>query len=402
MGSNIIIGAMNYVFNILSGRVLGPEGYGDITTLFAYMAILTIPLAAISTLLIQKIGTKGDRTVAYSVGVEKWTFEQYRKYWFIFVFLLLLSPFMPFFTNLSPIAAYSIIPLLILSISATVYDGILTGLHYFFMMSCIGIFVVFIKLISAALGYILPHPLPIIILLYDISIITKIVLSKLFLNKKIKPVKNQEYLHIEKTVMQVVVSKQFLYTIGSVLSISLISSIDMIYAKKIFSSELAGLYAGWSLFAKVIIYAFSPLISMSYVFFSNKKQGAYHHLILMVSLITLLLCGIALNIGYGMYDRLLIEFLLGDKYLAVKPFIEWSAIFGIGFVMILFLNNYFLAKESRATLILPFMTALYVPSLIYYVKNFGLLIYFSTTFIIVILFLYLLMFCREKFLSLLT
>lgn len=399
MLANVFMGAMNYLFNVVAGRQLGPEGYGNVTTLFAYMAVLTIPLAAISNVLIQRIGAQGDSKISYAAAVEQWTYSQYKKYWHIVLLLLLLTPFTPWLTNLTPVAAYSIIPLFLISIIATVYDGLLTGLHRFFLVSFIGVIAVGIKLIGALAGYIVPDPLFTVLMVFNLSLVIKIILDKIVLQKDLN--KNTKHsIKIEKTVIQVLKNKQFLLTIGSILSIALINNIDMIYAKRVFSAENAGLFAGWTLFSKIIIYIFGPPLTMSYVFFSNKKQGLYHHIVLILSFIVLTGVGIALNIGYGMFDKKLIELLLGAKYMPLKPFIEWSALFGIGYVMVMFMNNFFLAKESKSTLILPIMTALYFPALFYFGKELGSLIFFNTIYMFIILILYLLAFFKDRILIL--
>ena len=398
--ANVIMGGMNYVFNIVSGRLLGPEGYGNVTTLFAYMAVLTIPLAAISNVLIQRIGAQGDHKNGYAYAVEQWTYNQYKKYWYIIVALLCLIPFTPAATNLTPAAAYSIIPLFLISIIATVYDGLLTGLHRFFLVSFIGVISVLIKLIGSLLGYIVPDPLLTVLLVFNLSLIIKIILDKIVLNKELQVQKSHSSVAIQKTVWQILKNKQFLLTIGSILSISLINNTDMIYAKRIFSAEDAGLFAGWTLFSKIIIYVFGPPLTMSYVFFSSKKQNAYHHIVLIGSLVLLTAVGFGLNIAYGMFDRLMIHMLLGDKYLSLKPFIEWASLFGIGYVMVMFMNNYFLAKESKSTLILPVMTALYFPALFYFGRELSSLIFFNTVYIFIIALLYLLAFFKDRVTSL--
>ncbi len=401
MAASLIMGIMNYVFNIVCGRLLGPEGYGNVTTLFAYMAVLTIPLAALSNVLIQKIGARADEKLSYARAIETWTFHLYKKYWYIMGGLLLIIPFTPHITNLTPIAAYVIIPLFLISIMASVYDGILTGLHYFFIASAIGVLTILIKLMGAFLGYIVPYPLVTVILIFSLSLPVKILLNKRVLNSRLKNSVKEKKLVIEKSVMDILKNKQFLLALGSIFSISLINNGDMMYAKKIFSAEDAGLFAGWSLFAKVIIYVFAPFLTMSYVFFSNKREELHHHAVLIISFILMVGSGIALNIGYGLYDRLLIRLLLGDQYMSLKPFIEWAALFGIGYVLVMFMNYYFLAKESRATLILPIMTLLYFPGLVYVANSLSTLIFYNTVFMFVILFFYLLVFIKEKIISLL-
>ncbi len=398
--ATFVIGLLNYIFNVVAGRILGPEGYGNVTTLFAYLSVLTIPLAAISNVLIQRIGKHDHDKESYAWSIEDWSYRQIKKYWWLLLAPLVFTPLMPGLTNITPVAAYSIMPIFLISIYSALYDGILTGLQRFLIISIIAIISVVVKLAGALLGQYTPDPLLTVVLLFNLSYIVKIVLDKYWLQTYRKATNTVIAKKIEKTVFSLLRNKQFLLTVGSIFSMSVITNFDMMFAKKVFSAEYAGYYAGWALFAKVIIYMFAPLLTMSYVFFSNKKEGVHHHIVLILSLLFLAMIGFGLNIGYGMYDQFLIEKLLGQKYLALKPFLEWSALFGIAYVMVMFLNNYFLAKESRVTLILPVMTVVYIPTLIYYVDEFGMMIYFTTTFMFAVLVLYLLAFMKDKVLSL--
>lgn len=394
--TNFIIGFLNYLFNIGAARILGPEGYGNITTLFAYLGILTIPLNAFTSVLIQKIGAKGDSGKVFAKGVERWTFQKIGRWWFVFFAPLLLTPFMPSLTNLEPFVAYSIIPLVLISIISTMYDGIFNGLQIFFWYSVINILTISVKLLGLGAGYFASSPLIWLILFFNCSVVLKVVFNKILFNKNVKDISLNALMPLTKRVHKVLVDRQMLLSIGSIAAVALLNNVDIIYAKKIFTAEDAGLFAGWALFAKIIYYALGPLLGLSYIFFSNKKTVLQHQLVLIGGLIGFVIVGVIANLGYGYFDNLLIKTLFGPKFLSLLPFLEWAALFGIGYVMVSFMNGYFLAKSSKATLILPITLPLYVIGLLVYARSMANLIFLDTTFIFFVLTLYLIAFFRDR------
>ena len=51
--ASFVTSFMNYLFNVFAARGLGPSGYGEITTMFSYIAISSTPLAVLTTTIIQ-------------------------------------------------------------------------------------------------------------------------------------------------------------------------------------------------------------------------------------------------------------------------------------------------------------------------------------------------------------
>ena len=54
--SSFTINVLNYFFNLLAARTLGPSGFGEITAFFSYNNIFSVPILVVTLVLIQKIG----------------------------------------------------------------------------------------------------------------------------------------------------------------------------------------------------------------------------------------------------------------------------------------------------------------------------------------------------------
>ena len=77
--ASFVTSFMNYLFNVFAARGLGPSGYGEITTMFSYIAISSTPLAVLTTTIIQKIGSATNQ-ISYSYALEQWFFGKLKNF----------------------------------------------------------------------------------------------------------------------------------------------------------------------------------------------------------------------------------------------------------------------------------------------------------------------------------
>ena len=143
---NFFISFLNYIFNLFAGRLLGPQGYGEITALFSYTLIFSIPFSIFSNLIIQKIGSKENNQLLFVKMLHNWFFSKLKKWSFLIFFLILSAPFLPRLTNLSPFVSYSFIILIILYLFTVIYTSTLLALRFFLVFILISILGVLIKL----------------------------------------------------------------------------------------------------------------------------------------------------------------------------------------------------------------------------------------------------------------
>ncbi len=167
-----------------------------------------------------------------------------------------------------------------------------------------------------------------------------------------------------------------------------------------FSAEDAGIYNSWTLFAKVILYVLGPILSISFIFFSSNKEEIYHQLFFIGITIFLGIAGFIAMLAYGFYGRSIIDILFGEKFYPVIPFLEWASFFGTGYVMITFMNNYFLAKGSNKAYILALSLPIYVFVLFLFGKDLARVMLINIWFVFAVLTLYLLIFFKTKIVSL--
>lgn len=392
--SNLFVGLINYFFNFLAGRALGPVGYGEIAALFSYLVILNIPIGVVSMLLIQKIGA-AENPESYTMTLHKWLKSKLRKWWWVFVLLLAVTPLVPSLTNLSPTAGYALPLLLLLGILGAFYSGAIQGLHLFIWFALLSILGAVIKLVGALLAtYGIGGLESVIVLILLSSIITltlAIIVYHNYVHNKHTPTADKS-----NRIRDIFKDRQLWYTAGATGVLTLLNNIDIIYVKKVFPAEEAGIFGAWSLFAKMILYAIGPLLTLSFIFFSSKKNEKYHHAVFIGAFLLFIVGGIATNLGYGMFGRLMIESLFGDTFLSLYPYIEWASLFGIGYVMMMFMMNYYLAKKSIVSLVPLILFPLYLGGLIFYADQLVEVMYVDIIYTFATITIFLLIFFKRR------
>lgn len=358
--SSFLINILNYLFYLLIARSLGPRGYGEIYTLLSYISISSVIISVSSMLIIQKIGSADENRYEIAKALESWFWIKTRKYWFFIIPMVILTPFMPKITNLSPVTAFMIFPIVLISFFSSFYSASLQGLKLFFWSSVISILCALFKFgggILISLG--IKNVNIIIIFLFTTSIIS-FFLSRLIISKTIKKWSKYQTIRLQKKLIQVITGRFFITTLLSVLALAFFGNLDIIFVKKYFSADDAGIYSLWSLFSKIILYIVGPILAVSFVFFSSQKNSETQNKTLRVSLITLMFVGIIGSLIYKIFGLLIVNVFFGTKFVPVQPYLIYAGVFGSFYTSIVLINNYFLAKKSPYTLILACLIPIYI------------------------------------------
>lgn len=386
--SSFIVNALNYFFNFIAGRSLGPKGYGEIATLFSYSSIATVPILVLSTFLIQKISSS-TKQIAYTQSLEQLFWLKIKKWWFLFILLILIVPLLPTLTNLSLLTSSVLILLIIFSFLSAFYGAALQGLKLFFCFSLIGIAGTFLKFTGAIFVMFGVDGVTTVLLFLLLSGLLGYFSSRFFIQRQFRKKLQIMPAKIERSILHLLKSPQFLTIFSSTLALTLFNNIDIVFVKKFFSPLEAGIYSSWSLFAKIIFYALGPLISISFVFFASKIDKKAQNITLNVSLILLCVVGVTSYIFYKNFTHFIILLIFGKKFEAVSPYLAHASIFGTFYAGITFINNFFLAKNSKSALILPILIPLYIMLLFFVPKKLSFIINLDIFFSAVVMIVYL-------------
>jgi len=386
--SNIITGFLNYLFNSLSAKALGPAGYGEITTLFSYLVVFSVPLGVISTDLIRRIGyLKSDKTNTI-LGWESWIWKKIYQWRLLIVPYCLLTLIIPRLTNLSLFSSIALLIFIFLAFIGTFYNATIQGLQLFSIAAGLSIVSVLLKLVGPLLVSFHFGGVNLVIAVLVIGSFLLLPVYQIIIHKKL--INNQEKsitpVPLNKRIISLFINQNIIITTLSILAITLFNNFDMMFAKKFFTSEMAGLYGAWNLLAKIVLYAGGPLSGLSFVFFSNQSYKKQHKKSLLFIIVGVFFVGVIMLVTYSLFGKLIVSLLFNNNYFVVINFLPQAAIFGCFYSLISIINGFFLANNSRYSLIITFLFPVYFISLILFGRSFsGLvnlnLLFVATTFI---------------------
>lgn len=393
---SFIVNFLNYLFSVFTAKSIGPKGFGEITALISYVSIFSLPFTILSTIIIQKISAAGINRKIYALSLEHLFISKTQKI-LIFCFPLLLSiPFIPRLTNLSPLSSYSLIPLIVLSFFSSFYLAANQGLRLFFLATVIAIGTATFKFTGPFLSYIGVDGVAVIIIFLLLSAFFSAIASYILFHNKLPHNSDGVTKRIEKSIFSILLSRQFLIFALSVTGISLFGTIDIIFVKKFFSPEIAGIYSSWSLFSKIILYAVGPFISISFIFFSSAETKMQQKNTLLVSLVVLFFIGVASYLVYANFAGVLVELFFGRRFNTVMQYLGIASVFGSFYTALTFINNYFLSKKSLAALILPLGLPFYIIALFMIPKRIDCVIFLTIAYSILVMILYILVFFTRR------
>lgn len=319
------VNALNYVFHLLLGRMASVELYGEIESLISLSHIISIPAATLGMIVIKySAHTKAENNPYGSHLIFK-AFNQKIITFGIPLFLLVLT-ITPLVKNFLKIDEYwpiiLIWVLMLLGFFSAITSGILTGWQKFKETGWVSIISVLIKIIfgigllkigfgaSGVMGgFVLSG-----IILYILSI-------WVLRFTKIKNVDSKE--NIDYSAM-----KKYLWpALMGVVSITILSNVDMVLAKNKLDAITSGQYGALSVASKAIFFATgilgSVLFSMSAE--ENHKKGNSRKQLRNATLLTLLATVLATTF-YFLFPKFVLGVFFGSKYNDVAQYLGWFAV----------------------------------------------------------------------------
>lgn len=358
--STAVINILNYFFNVFAARSLGPSGLGDIAAMMSYVMIFSVPTGIINAIIIRKIGRAGHNELQMSVLLERYFKKRLVRWWWVVALGLVVIPFVPRLTNLSALTGYSLIPVILLAFIGSFYSAAIQGLKLFTIFSVVMLAAAIIKFAGAVVYIPGVGQLSVIILFFIASVIMTTACTYVAFHKKLRGIAEPEQSH-DKRLVHVLSEREFVMTTVSVLTITMFNNLDVILARRFLPAADAGLYSSWSLLAKIIFYALGPLFTVTFVYFTRNGKATGERTSFLRSLLFFGVLGV---LSYGFYVTFastLVTHLFGTRFIRISPFLGAASIFGTLYSLTSFVNNYFLAKGRRESLIL---TALFVPYVI--------------------------------------
>ncbi len=245
--ASTIISVLNIVFQIIISRTLGPEGYGEIETLLTINSIILVALAAIALIVTRFISFYKTREQYDKMRfLANWAFT----FFFLmgmafFVITVLCSRIIAEFLNIPDYQVIIVFGLLIwISFMVPIIEGILRGLQNFKQWGVYKVTEATLRVALAILALIIGLRIRSILLAMTVGSLFAIFLSiKVLRSHYIAKASRFDLQEIYAFIFPVFVACLF---------IALLSNMDLILVKHIFTAQEAGFFAAAGMIAKIV------------------------------------------------------------------------------------------------------------------------------------------------------
>jgi len=345
----IIGSAFSYLFNMMMGRMLGPEHYGSMTALMSVITIVSVGGGAILTVVMKYSSDLYHE--GYFDALKK-LFSITTKYLLILssvlflILLILAKPITTFFAIDSTVPAIIAIFSVVFGYLIVINRGILQGLQKFMPLSITNALESLLKFIFGIalvkVGLSLNGALSAIVLATAIVYFVTYFLSRRELNVPSKDESARTF-HFDKKEIFKYALPVFISTFFLVIAMN----IDVIMVKHFFPAREAGLYSAVSTVGKIILFITAPIISVMFPMISERKiKGNKHFGVLFLSIVLTLLAGLAIVGIYVVMPSKVLSILYGSGFTDLYYLLP-----GVGFAFLCYslvnlLSNYFLAIED--------------------------------------------------------
>ena len=343
---SIVVSAMNYIYQVYMGRVLGPEDYGILGTLFALFYLVSVMGGTIGYSSTNYVSRLKRNETQLGSFLKNLLWKAIILAALLFSFFLLISNHLARFLKIdSPILLIIVSISLSLSLVVPVNKGALRGMQQFKLLATTNLASTVIKLatgiVLVMIGFgVLGATAALPISTAFTLVITTIPLIHTYLQKS-----DTE----SKTKLELGFAYNRYLVPSSMVSLAktMVGNIDLILVKAFFSPSEAGFYAAASLIGKIILFLPGGI---GFVFFPQVSErhadGIETTSLLKKTLLFVTVLAGTATIVYISFPHTLIKIVFGKEYLAAASLVKWYAIVMPFFTINCILLDYNLAKEE--------------------------------------------------------
>ena len=344
----------SYVYHLVMGRLLGPSGYGELSSLLSIFYIFTVPLNVGQLVLVKFIsGFKANG----ELGQTKALFLRVTKAAAIMCagvlpIIVIASPLVTTYLHISSQVLFLIVYLIfVFSLLTVIISSVLQGYQKFLWVSVLGAGTVVIKLLLS---------LPAVHFQVIGVLIATLVSGAIMYGLSFLPLR---FLFTVKTLpMKLTKREAFQFAIPTfliTLGMTSIYSTDMILVRHYFTAVDAGIYASLAILGKIIFYASSILAIVFYPVLSERTaKGWKTDKIVGIGLLSVTGISLGITLLYFLFPHFIINMLFGSSYVGGSSLL---GVFGIFLVLYSIANMFtttFLATGKTKIWIIPIVCSI--------------------------------------------
>ncbi len=352
---SVLAGFFRYLYQLSMGIFLEAEQYGILFSLTSLLSIILIISMAISTTLAKF--TSKLRAEGRLGGVNYlWHYSLKRAFLIgiaIFALLAGISPLISQFLNINnlfyPLILFSTI---LISLAYSTNTGVLQGLQRFLPLGSASALLAFLIVTLGALLVYAGFGIYGGLAAFPLSYIVVLLLTFFFL-------RNLSHIGNEQIAMVGIRSYAGL-TLLAIFAVTMLTNVDVVLARHYLSAADAGNYSAISVLGRVALYA--PLGVATAMFPKTSELfesgGDYQRILSRAILLVLLIAGGVVLI-YWLFPQFIIQFLFGDKYPLIAPYLLTYGLAMALFALSSVLMRYFLSiNQTKVAYLLLGVTVL--------------------------------------------
>lgn len=351
---SVVANILNYLFHVITGRMLGPEQYAVLAALISLSYVIGFPNSLISTIVTRKIATLAAKDDAG--GIKGFLIIMTKHVFILSIFIV--TTFFLFQDNIADFLKIKDSFLVMLlgigfatALFATVFLSTFQGLLRFITHSILASLSSFFRLTTAAIAIGLSFGVGGVIWGFVITSILTLLIAFAFLSRYWKA-------KSKTTSMSIHSYSSRLWLAISLLGTGLLINVDVLLVKHFFSDYDAGLYAALATLGKIVLFFSGSIATVLLPIASRKNaqgKSARKDLLLAQGLIVLLSTSI---VGvYVVMPRFVISTLYGSEYFAIAPYMWLVGIYFVFFNVSSTFANYFISIKKKYILATPLLTA---------------------------------------------
>jgi O-antigen/teichoic acid export membrane protein len=318
-GSAVMVIGLNlynagqFLYHLISGRLLGKVFYGDLATIITLLGIISVFQMAASLTIVRFIASEKDQKE--TDNFIKWVFR-----WSVIVggilclLTLLLGPILSGFLNLNqPAAVYLLGPILAIFFLANSNRSILQGLlkfdRYILSLLVESVFKISLTIALVLAGFAVFGAM----VAFLIGSVASLLVTWVAISKHLK--NTDKYRPDIKKLL-----KYSYATLAQGLAITSMYSVDLILVKHFLPSDQAGIYASLAILGRIVFFGVSPITNVMFPMVAKKHNVGEKYLhIFYLSLLIVVVISILVTSIYYLFPTLAIGILFGKEFLSGSP-----------------------------------------------------------------------------------
>jgi len=324
----VFVGAMisnigAYLYHLIVGRILGPSGYGELSSLISLLYIFGVPTIVLQTVLVKYFSTCKARQ---SSGQAKYLFKKMMKILLailipMFAVLCFCSPLVAEFLNLSGTrVVFWVFLLFVISTLSALNTSVIQGFQLFIWFSVLTAGGSLLKLfISIPFAY---HGV-------EMTMIASFLIATVLYVLYFVPMR---FIFFSKEERMDITKKDIVRysipTFFTLLGMTAIYSMDIVLAKHYLTSLDAGIYSSVAVLGKVIFYASSAIGTVLFPVLAERfAKGKDTFPIIKLSVVLVAIVSLGVTMIYTVFPITVVHLLFGTSFDAAASYLGIFAVF---------------------------------------------------------------------------